>query len=171
MISLDQVQLLEKKVEAIFNKMNELQKQNTDLLNQNKELASKHAFLTQKLLSFEADQSKIEKGILNALNRLDSIENNVVKLDSVENENISFEQTDALNVSNSIADTKVDLQDNSVSKEMPVLQDLKNTDTLQDNIVTENIKNTNEGEEDSFNFDFGLTFDENVEDPNNQDLF
>ncbi|MCR5699467.1 MAG: hypothetical protein K6G52_07485 [Treponemataceae bacterium] len=90
MISLDQVQLLEKKVAAIVAKMNELQKQNSYLLAQNKEFASRNEdlyaqnqVLLKKVSTFEADQGRIEQGILNALEKLNAMENDGVNSSTV----------------------------------------------------------------------------------------
>ena len=82
MITLDQVQLLEKKVEAIVSKMNDLQRQNIALQEKNRELIEKNSLLMQKISSFEADQNRIEQGILNALDRLNSMENSALKVGS-----------------------------------------------------------------------------------------
>ena len=46
MITLDQVQLLEKKVEAIVSKMNDLQRQNIALQEKNRELIEKNSLLS-----------------------------------------------------------------------------------------------------------------------------
>ena len=81
MITLDQVQLLEKKVEAIVSKMNDLQRQNIALQEKNRELIEKNSLLMQKISSFEADQNRIEEGILNALERLNCMENTVHQVD------------------------------------------------------------------------------------------
>ena len=80
MITLDQVQLLEKKVEAIVSKMNDLQRQNIALQEKNRELIEKNSLLMQRISSFEADQNRIEQGILNALDRLNSMENSALKV-------------------------------------------------------------------------------------------
>ena len=80
MITLDQVQLLEKKVEAIVSKMNDLQRQNIALQEKNRDLIEKNSLLMQKISSFEADQNRIEQGILNALDRLNSMENSALKV-------------------------------------------------------------------------------------------
>lgn len=82
MITLDQVQLLEKKVEAIVSKMNDLQRQNVALQEKNRDLIEKNSLLMQKISSFEADQNRIEQGILNALDRLNSMENSALKVGS-----------------------------------------------------------------------------------------
>ena len=80
MITLDQVQLLEKKVEAIVSKMNDIQRQNIALQEKNRELIEKNSLLMQRISSFEADQNRIEQGILNALDRLNSMENSALKV-------------------------------------------------------------------------------------------
>ena len=80
MITLDQVQLLEKKVETIVSKINDLQRQNSALQEKNRELIEKNSLLMQRISSFEADQNRIEQGILNALDRLNSMENSVLKV-------------------------------------------------------------------------------------------
>ena len=80
MITLDQVQLLEKKVETIVSKINDLQRQNSALQEKNRELIEKNSLLMQKISTFEADQNRIEQGILNALDRLNSMENSVLKV-------------------------------------------------------------------------------------------
>ena len=80
MITLDQVQLLEKKIEEIISIMNNLQKQNSALQEKNRELIEKNSLLMQRISSFEADQNRIEQGILNALDRLNSMENSALKV-------------------------------------------------------------------------------------------
>ena len=89
MISLDQVQLLDKKVATMVAKMNEIQRQNAQLRSQLKDYASKNQdliakneslnaanqVLQQKISTFTTDQVQIEQGILNALEKLNSMEN------------------------------------------------------------------------------------------------
>src|SRR5574344_1817079 len=100
MISLDQVLLLEKKVESAVGKRAELQAENDalrtkcseltnsisgrqeemDALNNKcSELSNALSSKTEQLSSFEQDQGRIENGILKALDRLNSIENSVLK--------------------------------------------------------------------------------------------
>ena len=89
MISLDQVQLLDKKVATMVAKVSELQRANAQLRAQLKDYASKNQdliakneslnaanqVLQQKISTFASDQVKIEEGILNALEKLNSMEN------------------------------------------------------------------------------------------------
>lgn len=79
MISLDQIQMLERKVESAVSKIAALQELNSVLRDKNTELEHTNTMLTQRISSFEADQGRIEQGILNALDRLNSMESAVLK--------------------------------------------------------------------------------------------
>ena len=68
MISLDQVHLLEQKVENAVAKILQLQKENESLRERCAFLESKVNNLNEKVSVFEADQDKIEEGIVNVLN-------------------------------------------------------------------------------------------------------
>lgn len=85
MISLEQVLLLQKKVETAVEKIALLSNQVRQLNADNDALRSKCTELTKALsdkselvTSLESDQTKIEQGILNALSRLDTVENAVL---------------------------------------------------------------------------------------------
>lgn len=80
MISLDQVLLLEQKVESAVNKITQLQAENDALRSKCAELTNALSSKSEQLSSFEQDQNKIESGILQALNKLSSIENSVLKV-------------------------------------------------------------------------------------------
>jgi len=79
MISLDQIQMLERKVESAVAKIAALQELNTALRDKNTELEHSNTVLLQRISTFESDQSRIEQGILNALDRLNSMESAVLK--------------------------------------------------------------------------------------------
>ncbi len=79
MISLDQVYLLEQKVESAVAKIQQLQAENDALRNKCTELTNALSAKSEQLTSFESDQSQIENGIKKALDRLNSIENTVLK--------------------------------------------------------------------------------------------
>ena len=79
MISLDQVYLLEQKVESAVEKIQQLQAENDALRNKCAELTNALSAKSEQLSNFESDQSQIETGIKNALDRLNSIENSVLK--------------------------------------------------------------------------------------------
>lgn len=79
MISLDQILLLEKKVESAVAKIAQLQAENDALRSKCSELTNALSSKSEQLSTFEQDQSKIESGIMNALDRLASIENSALK--------------------------------------------------------------------------------------------
>ena len=79
MISLDQVYLLEQKVESAVAKIQQLQAENDALRSKCTELTNALSAKSEQLSNFESDQSQIETGIKKALDRLNSIENSVLK--------------------------------------------------------------------------------------------
>ena len=79
MITLDQVLLLEQKVESAVAKIQQLEAENDALRNKCSELTNALSAKSEQLSSFEADQNKIEQGIRKALDRLNTIENSVLK--------------------------------------------------------------------------------------------
>ena len=79
MISLDQVYLLEQKVESAVEKIQQLQAENDALRSKCNELTNALSEKSEQLSNFESDQSQIENGIKKALDRLNSIENSVLK--------------------------------------------------------------------------------------------
>jgi chromosome segregation ATPase len=82
MISLDQIQLLGKKVESALIRIVELQNENAELQNKCAELETRNSELSRLVADFEQDQNTIEQGILSVLDRLNSIENTVLQTDS-----------------------------------------------------------------------------------------
>ena len=86
MISLDQVYLLEQKVESAVEKIQQLQAENDALRNKCAELTNALSAKSEQLSNFESDQSQIEDGIKKALDRLNSIENSVLKTASQMNQ-------------------------------------------------------------------------------------
>ena len=90
MISLDQVLLLQDKVETAVLRIKELTDENRRLASDNDALRSKCAELskaledkTELVSTLESDQTKIEAGILNALSRLDTVENSVLSAGNI----------------------------------------------------------------------------------------
>ena len=79
MISLEQVLLLEQKVESAVGKIRQLQEENDALRKKCAELTNALSSKSEQLSNYETDQNKIEEGIRKALNRLTSIENSVLK--------------------------------------------------------------------------------------------
>ena len=101
MISLDQVLLLEKKVESAVAKIQQLQAENDALRKKCDELTNSLSSKSELLSSFESDQNQIENGIKNALDRLSSIENTVLETFS----SLSVQQTNIGQVSPSKTDS------------------------------------------------------------------
>ena len=79
MISLNQVYLLEQKVESAVAKIQQLQAENDALRSKCAELTNALSAKSEQLNTFESDQMQIEDGIKKALDRLNSIENSVLK--------------------------------------------------------------------------------------------
>lgn len=98
MISLDQVLLLEKKVESAVAKIQQLQTENDALRKKCDELTNSLSSKSELLSSFESDQNQIENGIKNALDRLSSIENTVIEtFSSLSNQKTNIGQVDSTN--------------------------------------------------------------------------
>lgn len=97
MITLDQVLLLEEKVESAVAKIAQLEAENDALRTKCSELSNSLSEKSELLSGFEKDQSKIESGILKALDRLNSIENSVLKV-AAANKNASGLKTHAESV-------------------------------------------------------------------------
>ncbi len=91
MITLDQVLLLEEKVEAAVAKIQQLEAENAALRTKCAELTNALSSKTERLSSFEQDQNKIEEGILKALDRLNRVENTVYNQSGVSNPQIPAE--------------------------------------------------------------------------------
>lgn len=135
MISLDQVLLLEKKVESAVAKIQQLQAENDALRKKCDELTNSLSSKSELLSSFESDQNQIENGIKNALDRLSSIENTVLETFS----SLSVQQTNIGQVSPSKTDsTKTEPQNSQkinseISNEnFSNQQTLNSTQTIDD---------------------------------------
>ncbi len=85
MITLNQVLLLQQKVESAVEKIQQLQMENDALRSKCAELTNALSTKSEQLSSFQNDQSQIENGILRALDKLDAIENSVLKAGQVLN--------------------------------------------------------------------------------------
>jgi len=78
MISIDQVLLLEQRVESAVKKIEQLNAENAALRSKCAELSNALNAKSEQFSSFQSDQSKIEEGILKALSRLNAVENVVL---------------------------------------------------------------------------------------------
>ena len=79
MISIDQVLLLEEKVESAVKKIEQLNAENAALRRKCAELSNAFNAKSEQFSTFQNDQSKIEEGILKALSRLNAVENVVLQ--------------------------------------------------------------------------------------------
>ena len=104
MISLDQVILLEQKIESAVEKIQQLQAENDALRKKCSELTNALSSKSEQLTSFETDQSQIESGILKALDRLNQIENSVLKVAG------QAASTTAVNIQQTAAPVKMQAQ-------------------------------------------------------------
>lgn len=78
MITLDQVQLLDEKIESCLAKIAELSAENDALRRKCVELTNALSAKSESLSTFQQDQAKIEEGILRALSRLNAVENTII---------------------------------------------------------------------------------------------
>ena len=77
MISLNQIRLLEQKIESILDLLAVLQSEKAVLEKENAKLKAEVQELAVKCSRFEQDEEKIEQGILSVLNRLNNMEDAV----------------------------------------------------------------------------------------------
>ena len=102
MITLDQVLLLQKKVETAVEKIKGLTSEIEQLKADNDALRSKCTELTKALTdktefvsTLESEQDKIESTILHALNQLDIVENSILNSGSAVQDSSSAQQPDS----------------------------------------------------------------------------
>ena len=170
MITLDQVQLLEKKVETIVSKINDLQRQNSALQEKNRELIEKNSLLMQKISTFEADQNRIEEGILNALDRLNSMENSVLKVGTSainESQNVQPQEQETSEVVNENSPEN-NFQENNLTDFSNISDSEQNTGLdFSDEDINETNENDNSTEEQSLDFGLNLDFDSSTQEQEN----
>jgi chromosome segregation ATPase len=92
MISLDQVHLLEQKVESAVAKIAQLNAENAALRSKCAELTNALTAKSEQFSSFQQDQNKIEEGILKALNRLNTVESSLLSNESESSGNQTQQQ-------------------------------------------------------------------------------
>ena len=170
MITLDQVQLLEKKVETIVSKINDLQRQNSALQEKNRELIEKNSLLMQKISTFEADQNRIEQGILNALDRLNSMENSVLKVGTSainESQNVQPQEQETSEIVNENSQEN-NFQENNLTDFSNISDSEQNTGLdFSDEDINETNENDNSTEEQSLDFGLNLDFDSSTQEQEN----
>ena len=137
MISLDQIQLLEQKVELAVKKISELQKENDFLRSvfsalkvKSDELQKTNAEMQNKLTIFENDQPRIEQGIINALKYLDNVEDSVLNTRS---QNSAGSDT----VSNPAPQTNTNPVQQTPVAPQPQISPIEQQDHFQSSVFTE----------------------------------
>lgn len=134
MISLDQIQLLEAKIESAVEKIQQLQVENDALRNKCSELSNALSAKSEQLSLCEKDQTMIENGILKALNRLNSIENSVLKGSSNEMQSViepSVQTAETFVQNESVAEVSEPEVDSFVQIEEPVSEEIPSNNTLE----------------------------------------
>ncbi len=156
MISLDQVLLLQNKVETAVEKITFLQGQIDQLKKDNDALRAKCTELTKSLddktelvSALETTQGKIEEGILTALRRLDTVENNLlddessdeVASDEAADENVNPAEDQAAPVENQIQEQSPELQEvaEEIENSTEESQDVQISETISDDGVPEEV--------------------------------
>lgn len=135
MISLDQVLLLQQKVESAVAKIAELNQtvaqkeaENAALRSKCVELTNALSAKTEQFSSFQTDQTKIEEGILKALERLNAVESTVLSVAAQANHAPAANAgvtTQAAQVVPQPASTPQDVAEQAVSPDMTVEQALE----------------------------------------------
>ena len=170
MVSLDQVYLLEQKVESAVAKIQQLQAENDALRSKCSELTNALSAKSEQLSNFESDQSQIENGIKKALDRLNSIENSVLKTaEKVNQADQAAKPAPSFNTMEKVPETKPEPQpepeEEVVQDEEPAeTQDEESVNTPEQALTQNFIEDTFDSEEeetdvqDDDNHD-GLGFD------------
>lgn len=96
MLSLDQVRLLENRVEKAVGKIQQLESENERLRGQIDSFQGRIGELEGLVRAFKDDQGRIEEGILNALDRLSAFEDSVF----AENESIDAAVENSIEIGN-----------------------------------------------------------------------
>jgi len=79
MLNLEQVRLLEERVQRVISRTGELQRENRDLREKLEGYQERIQELEAHIEQFSSNQAEIEQGVLNALQRLDEVEDAVVE--------------------------------------------------------------------------------------------
>ncbi len=77
MITLNQVQLLQKKVEDAVDTIMALRKENAALKERCRAYENNNADLSRRVTSYEEEQNMIEQGIMSVLTRLNTVEDSI----------------------------------------------------------------------------------------------
>lgn len=87
MISLEQIQLLEQKVESAVAKILQLTEERDSLYQRCVQLEEENNRLQSNIIDFHQDQERIEQGIIKALDKLNAVENSVLQAITLQTNN------------------------------------------------------------------------------------
>lgn len=139
MVSLDQVLLLEKKVESAVAKIAQLTAENDALRSKCAELTNALSAKTEQFSSFQTDQNKIEAGILKALEQLETVENAVLTTENTVASNAFEEesQPELTEITETVEEEAVqeEVEEETVNEQEEVIQP-ETTETAE-NVVSE----------------------------------
>lgn len=139
MVSLDQVLLLEKKVESAVAKIAQLTAENDALRSKCAELTNALSAKTEQFSSFQTDQNKIEAGILKALEQLETVENAVLTTENTVASNAFEEesQPELSEITETVEEEAVqeEVAEETVNEQEEVIQP-ETTETAE-NVVSE----------------------------------
>lgn len=126
MVRLEQIQLLEKKINKAVDIINILKQENRALKSTIQKSQDRMAELENLLEQFKGEQNRIEEGILSALNKLDQLEDQVSEgssdpVDSFEKSLPSHEPVSESSVEESVkAESSHTVKDHSVEESVSV---------------------------------------------------
>lgn len=86
MISLEQIQLLEQKVESAVAKILQLTEERDTLHQRCVQLEEENRRLQSNIFDFHQDQDRIEQGIIKALDKLNAVENSVLQAVTIQHQ-------------------------------------------------------------------------------------
>lgn len=152
MTMLDQVLLLEEKVESAVAKIQQLEAENAALRNKCSELTNALSSKTEQLTNFTSDQNKIESGIQKALDRLNSIENSVLKSDG---QTILNQNNKSINQQSTKQEENPENQEQEEKYSNPAVQVVQNFDDMSEINQETNPENQEEDnpQDDDLGFD------------------
>lgn len=146
MVTLDQVLLLQEKVETAVKKITSLNERVMQLESENDALRSKCAELTKAISektelvsTLEDTQAKIEQSILETLNRLDAVQDSILSRDDSNVNSVSNSHL----VSHEVADVESE----------PVQPPVAESKSIQENLIEPESQTQIVPEEESFEFE------------------
>ncbi|MGI5070039.1 cell division protein ZapB [Treponema pectinovorum] len=144
MISLDQVLLLEQKVENAVEKIQQLNAENAALRRKCTELTNALSAKTEQFSSFQLDQNRIEEGVLKALERLSAVENAVHSV-SFETDNSSIQKDNQIHSQQEVQNSEEQIPNNAVEQNFKqvYLNTFDNAEPIQNENQNNNEKTDN----------------------------